>query len=30
MLVNWLAVCGIDVDEALVRQLEDQLAAALD
>ncbi len=30
MLANWLAVCGIDVDEALVRQLEDQLAAALD
>ncbi|GAB09251.1 anthranilate synthase component II [Gordonia araii NBRC 100433] len=30
MLANWLAVCGIDVDETLVGQLEKQLAAALD
>ncbi|MFT4200418.1 aminodeoxychorismate/anthranilate synthase component II [Gordonia sp. (in: high G+C Gram-positive bacteria)] len=30
MLANWLAVCGIDVDDALVDRLEAQLAAALD
>ncbi|MFT3901484.1 MAG: aminodeoxychorismate/anthranilate synthase component II [Gordonia sp. (in: high G+C Gram-positive bacteria)] len=30
MLANWLQVCGIDVDDALVDRLEAQLAAALD
>ncbi len=30
MLANWLGVCGIDVDPALVDELERQLAAALD
>jgi len=30
MLANWLTVCGIAVDEALVDRLEAQLAAALD
>ncbi|QKT05778.1 aminodeoxychorismate/anthranilate synthase component II [Gordonia sp. X0973] len=29
MLANWLAVCGFDVDDALVDRLEQQLAAAL-
>ncbi len=30
MLANWLVVCGIDVDDALVTRLEQQLAAAVE